>query len=139
MAKKDIKLLYVNNSDDRTYRGFGSNTSSYVRGIYTLLQKVAKILFTTIGSDLYNPNYGSNLPIYLSYGPQTDVEMSSYVNMAISQTEELILADQLDQTLDDSERLVSLNLQAVTGINQSDWVIELFVKTASNETYLLRI
>lgn len=139
MAKKDIKLLYVNSSDDRTYRGFGSKTTTYVRGIYALLQKISKILFTTVGSDLYNPNYGSNLPVYLSYGPQTEAEMSTYVNMAVSQTEELILADQLDQDLDDSERLVSLNLQSVKNINNNDWEIELFVKTATNETYLLRV
>ncbi len=137
--KKDIKLLYVNNLDDRTYRGFGSKNSGIVRGIETLLQKISKILFTILGSDLYNPNYGSNLQVFLSYGPQYEQEMSSYVSMAVSQAEDLIITDQLDKDLDDSERLVDLMLQSVNKINANDWEIEIFVQTASNETYLLRV
>ncbi len=137
--KKDIKLLYVNTNDDRTYRGFGSKNSGIVRGIETLLQKISKILFTVLGSDLYNPNYGSNLQVFLSYGPQYEQEMSSYVSMAVSQAEDLIITDQLDKDLDDSERLVDLMLQSVNKIGGNDWEIEIFVQTASNETYLLRI
>ena len=137
--KKDIKLLYVNDLDDRTYRGFGSKNSGIVRGIETLLQKISKILFTVLGSDLYNPNYGSNLQVFLSYGPQYEQEMSSYVSMAVSQAEDLIITDQLDKDLDDSERLVDLMLQSVNKIGGNDWEIEIFVQTASNETYLLRI
>lgn len=137
--KKDIKLLYVNDLDDRTYRGFGSKNSGIVRGIETLLQKISKILFTVIGSDLYNPNYGSNLQVFLSYGPQHEQEMSSYISMAVSQAEDLIITDQLDKDLDDSERLVDLMLQSVNKINANDWEIEIFVQTASNETYLLRV
>ncbi len=137
--KKDIKLLYVNDLDDRTYRGFGSKNSGIVRGIETLLQKISKILFTVLGSDLYNPNYGSNLQVFLSYGPQYEQEMSSYVSMAVSQAEDLIITDQLDKDLDDSERLVDLMLQSVNKIGGNDWEIEIFVQTASNETYLLRV
>lgn len=137
--KKDIKLLYVNDFDDRTYRGFGSKNSGIVRGIETLLQKISKILFTVLGSDLYNPNYGSNLQVFLSYGPQNEQEMSSYISMAVSQTEDLIITDQLDKNLDDSERLVDLMLQSVNKINANDWEITIFVQTASNETYLLKI
>lgn len=137
--KKDIKLLYVNDLDDRTYRGFGSKSSGIVRGVDALLQKIAKILFTIIGSDLYNPNYGSNLQVFLSYGPQTEQEMSSYVSMAVSQTEDLIITDQLDKDLDDEERLIDLSLQSVTQLSGNDWEIELYVQTAKNETYLLKV
>lgn len=137
--KKDIKLLYINAIDDRTYRGFGSKNSGIVRGIETLLQKISKILLTVLGSDLYNPNYGSNLQVFLSYGPQQEQEMSSYISMAVSQTEDLIITEQLDKQLDDSERLVELTLQAVNKINANDWIIDIFVKTAKNETYLLKV
>jgi phage baseplate assembly protein W len=137
--KKDIKLLYVDSDDDRTYRGFGSQNSGIVRGIETLLQKITKILFTIIGSDLYNPNYGSNLEVYLSYGPQHEMEMESYVGMAVSQTEDLIITDQLDKDLEDLERLQGLSLQSVNRVNGNDWEIEIFVETASNETYLLKV
>ncbi len=137
--KKDIKLLYINSIDDRTYRGFGSKSSGIVRGIEALLQRISKILLTVMGSDLYNPNYGSNLQIFLGYGPQQEQEMSSYISMAVSQTEDLIVTEQLDKDLDDSERLIDLTLQAVNKINANDWEIEIFVQTASNETYLLRV
>jgi phage baseplate assembly protein W len=137
--KKDIKLLYVNDLDDRTYRGFGSKNSGIVRGIETLLQKISKILLTVMGSDLYSPNYGSNLQIFLSYGPQQEQEISSYISMAVSQTEDLIVTEQLDKDLDDSERLIDLTLQAVNKVNANDWEIEVFVQTAKNETYLLKV
>jgi phage baseplate assembly protein W len=137
--KKDIKLLYINDLDDRTYRGFGSSSSGIVRGVDSLLQKITKILFTIVGSDLYSPNYGSNLQVFLGHGPQKEQEMSSYVNMAVSQTEDQIIMDQLDKDLDDMERLVDLTLQSVTKINANDWEIEVYVQTASNETYLLRV
>ena len=137
--KKDIKLLYVNSLDDRTYRGFGSKTSGIVRGTDSLIQKIAKILFTIVGSDLYSPNYGSNLELYLSYGPKSEQEMMSYVNMAISQAEDLIISEQVDKELDDDERLVRLDLQAVTRLNANDWEIEVYVKTANNDIYRLRL
>ena len=137
--KKDIKLLYINSTDDRTYRGFGSKSSGIVRGIEALLQKISKILLTVMGSDLYSPNYGSNLQIFLSYGPQQEQEISSYISMAVSQTEDLIITEQLDKELDDSERLIDLTLQAVNKINANDWEIEIFVQTAKNETYLLKV
>ncbi|KYK22766.1 hypothetical protein AYK24_00630 [Thermoplasmatales archaeon SG8-52-4] len=137
--KKDIKLLYINDLDDRTYRGFGSKSSGVVRGIDALLQKITKILFTIVGSDLYNPNYGSNLQVFLSYGPKSEQEMSSYVSMAISQAEDLIITDQLDKDLEDQERLIDLSLKSVTQLNNNDWEIELYVQTAKNETYLLRV
>jgi phage baseplate assembly protein W len=137
--KKDIKLLYISSLDDRTYRGFGSKNSGIVRGIETLLQKITKILLTVMGSDLYNTNYGSNLQVFLGYGPQREQEMSSYVSMAVSQAEELIITDQLDKDLDDSERLLDLTLRGVNRINANDWEIDLFVKTAKNETYFLKI
>lgn len=137
--KKDIKLLYINAIDDRTYRGFGSKSSSIVRGIEALLQKISKILLTVLGSDLYNPNYGSNLQVFLSYGPQQEQEMTSYISMAVSQTESLIVTEQLDKELDDSERLIDLTLQTVNKINANDWEIEIFVQTAKNETYLLKV
>jgi phage baseplate assembly protein W len=137
--KKDIKLLYINAVDDRTYRGFGSKSSGIVRGIEALLQKISKILLTVLGSDLYNPNYGSNLQVFLSYGPQQEQEMTSYISMAVSQTESLIVTEQLDKELDDSERLIDLTLQTVNKINANDWEIEIFVQTAKNETYLLKV
>jgi len=137
--KKDIKLLYINSIDDRTYRGFGSKNSGIVRGIEALLQKISKILLTVMGSDLYNPNYGSNLQTFLGYGPQQEQEMSSYISMAVSQTEDLIVTEQLDKELDDSERLIDLTLQAVNKIGGNDWEIEVFVQTAKNETYLLKV
>ena len=137
--KKDIKLLYINDLDDRTYRGFGSKSSGIVRGIDALLQKITKILFTVVGSDLYNPNYGSNLQVFLSYGPKSEQEMSSYVSMAISQAEDLIITDQLDKDIEDEERLIDLSLKSVTQLNNNDWEIELYVQTAKNETYLLRV
>jgi phage baseplate assembly protein W len=136
--KKDIKLVY-SGEDDRTKKGFAGTHTKQIRGVQTLLQKITKLLLTQIGSDLFSPSSGSNVPSYLSSSPSSVKQMTSYINLAISQIEDSIKVEQADQSLEDEERLVSLDLQTVEQLNSLDWLIEVFVKTANNDTYLVRV
>ncbi|MHA2093025.1 MAG: hypothetical protein ACW98F_00080 [Candidatus Hodarchaeales archaeon] len=138
-----MKLFYINNDDDRTYKGFGPITATVkTRGITNLLQKVAKMLLTTLGSDRYTETVGSDLNYILSQGSvKSRDEVSSLVTIALGQVEDNIKSQQADETnLEDEETLVSLDLRRVEFM-QSDlnWDIDVLVRNLKNETYLLRI
>lgn len=135
---RDIKLVYTG-SDSRTHMGFGNSYTTQIKGIQTLLQRITKLLLTQIGSDLFSPNAGSNVPTYTTGSTNSEKEITSYINLTINQIEDGMKAEQADLILPDEERLISLNLQNVENLGGQDWFIEIFVKNAKNDSYVLRI
>ena len=142
--KKDIAILYNSERDGRTYKGFNSSIyTTHFSGVKNLLQKITKLLLTPIGSDMYNPGAGSSIPNFLSRGPSNiDVPtLESEVISSIGQIENVIKYDQaIDTTLNDSERLKSINLESVAIQNGGKEIyITLLITTMENFTYIVRI
>jgi phage baseplate assembly protein W len=134
---RDINLLYTG-TDNRTKKGFNSSIKK-ITGVQVLLQKIAKLLLTQIGSDLFSPSAGTNIKNTMIDPSVTEDQMTSYVNIAVSQVEDSIMREQVNLILDDEERLTRMDLQSVKKTNNSDWEIEVLVVTSLNDTYLVRL
>ena len=141
--KKDIKLLYNNDADKRTYKGFKSlNNTSTLTGIKSLLQKISKILLTQVGSDWYNPNLGTNIPSLLATSGGSNInDIEPEILAIVGNIEDTIKNEQVaDFSLDASEILVSINLENVEFSNNGDEMyITLFVTTSEGGEHFLRI
>ena len=135
--KKDIKIVFDEN--DVTTPGFNTKVTLVATGIENLLQKISKLLLTRIGSDVFSPDNGTNIQMLLSSDPSNLPEITSLVNLSIAQAEDTILKDQADKKLEDEERLIGLELINISSIGQSDWFVEVYVKNAKNETYIIRV
>jgi len=138
--KKDIAILYNNEADQRTYKGFNNKIyTNTLTGIQALLQKITKLLLTPIGTDLYNKNIGTTITSLLSNTSISGVETK--ILEIVGDLEEFIRRDQAtDLNLEDSERLISLEVSdVVTRAGGTEILINILVNTADKNTYFIRI
>jgi len=141
LSKRDIKLFYTGKHDERSHDGFGDGEITTVTGVGVLLQNISKLLKTTIGSDSYSPNLGSDLKNFLISGRKLDEEtFTTYINIALEQVQSYVILEQTSKILDAEERLLDLSLRRVTGTEASgEFLTEVLVTTAANKTFLVRL
>jgi hypothetical protein len=106
-------LLQTNNY--QVLRQMGQ-TPKAVTGINKLAQFLTKLLMTTLGSDQFDPNYGSSLLFILKQGQSLEdiQDLQSQIATHIADVQKQIIAGQTNLQLPPDERLASLNLQGVT-------------------------
>lgn len=142
--KKDIAVVYNSGFDNLTHKGFNSQIyTKPVAGIKNLLQKITKLFLTPIGTDMYNPGLGTTVPALLSQGASSikTADLEAEIINSAGQIENIIKYEQAtDFTLEDSEKLKSIDLESVniekTG---SEIYVTILVKTMENFTYFVRI
>ena len=139
MKKRDIEIFYETDSG-RIHPGFGF-APKRITGVRTLLQKVAKLLLTKLGTNTYAPQSGCDLQTFLLSGEVLDEDsFSTYINIALQQVEEYIISQQINETLEDEERLLELSIQTVTyDVSSRSFIAEVLVLNAKNDTYLVRV
>lgn len=138
--KRDIRLFYTSAQDDRTNSGFGNAPITHVSGVYLLLQKVAKFLKTSIGSNTYNEELGCDLKNFLLSGVKLEEDsFATYINIALDQVQTYIINKQAGKIIQPEERLVSLELGNIQLNNNGSAEIVVYVTNAKNNTYLVRL
>jgi len=86
-----------------------------VTGVHKLAQFVTKLLLTTQGSDLYDPQYGSGL-LYLlrqAQSPSDLADIQGLIATHISDVRSQVIASQVNLSLPSDERLQDLKLLSV--------------------------
>lgn len=86
-----------------------------VTGVHKLAQFVTKLLLTTQGSDLFDPEYGSGL-LYLlrrAQSPADLADMRGMIATHISDVRSQVIASQVNLPLPSDERLLDLKLLSV--------------------------
>lgn len=112
--KKDVKILFKA-SDNTTLLPDVQLTSSIISGRDLLVQKIVKRILTAKGSNTYNPAFGSNFfNLFSVISPDTESEIKEKFPVLLEAIQDEIILDQIeDNTLNSSEKLISLILEDV--------------------------
>lgn len=83
-----------------------------MRGVLKAVQSFVVLLFTTPGSDIFNPNRGGGLPALAgSYPHESDVyPILSRAMLAVSRATEQMISMQAGRDLPDDERLAAVDI-----------------------------
>jgi len=115
----------------------------YSTGVKVLLDKIALYLLTTIGSSLLNPSLGSTVTSIKRTSTTQDItKIRALITSTLADIESRILSDQLTQPPDrDDQTLIELHLmQVLQDPTQLDQIlVEILVKTKSNQSYILTV
>jgi phage baseplate assembly protein W len=113
------------------YKLFNHGVSKKVAGNPLVEQLVTKLLFTTPGTDLFDPAMGGGLLNVLSQrvNDSNMSTVSAEIGTAIIRTESQIIASQSDVPLDPSEQLLSIDILSIDLVD-SIWKIELQLNMA---------
>lgn len=141
---RDLLVIYrdTNDSKSRLRRGFNASPTK-VSGREWMVQKIAKQLLTTAGTNFYSPTYGTGFGgiiggVFLN----KDLDnVKSTIAQAIDKIEFNIKAEQiLNTSLRDDEKLVSISPEAINYDQVlGTWEVFLKVVMENNSTYNIRI
>lgn len=115
---------------------FSKPTSAKITGIQKCAQFFLKILFTTKGTDLLNPSYGTDLP-NLIVGTNSNLnsqelisQITTSVNDAVTQCRTLLN----DLTNDLASKIDSVNIIGISSPSVDSFSIRLQLTTMAGET-----
>lgn len=139
--KKDINLLQIG-SETTTFSLVWDPKRAPLQGKNKLTQDIVKGILTLKGSNLYDPGYGERF--YSLFGVvdiNSAEEVKELFPVLVDSLEEHIKEKQAkDNTLVDSERLSSIELQSVDfEPTLTAWVIKLKINTADLVSVTLTI
>ena len=133
--KKDLLLFF---SESNSYVGelgltFGDNPS-YVVGMEKLVQIFTNIFLTYVGSDLADRKLGTELISNIGFNLNTAVFIESIVMEAVSDAENQILAEQLDNTYPLDETLVDVFVNDISRSADAIY-IKVSIVSAAGDNY----
>lgn len=142
---KDLKIIYNANVDyGETELKFGFNNSSQiVTSSASLLQKVLLTLFTKMGTNAFNVNFGSSLFTLIggNYDAKKEPEVRTLIRLAFDEIEKELLNEQINQeNLTPDETLISIEVTDVKhNMLTHGWDVSGRINTASKRNISFRI
>lgn len=142
MGQRSVKIFYPDPDTGSLIMGFNSAAPAQVTGVQVLLERIAKLLTTKVGSNLFSPEQGSALGQKQTFTSDNAVEVQIMVYSAVASVSEQIQREQYESTtaLTPDQKLLSLEVSnIVQGSDPSTWYVEVLVVTGANETYFLTV
>lgn len=114
---KDLLVIYRDENEDqpKIKKGFNGYASEATNKDW-LIQKIAKAFLTLVGTNYYDPNFGtvSGDSTGATYNPTDSNLFRQSITQAVDSVEKTIIEQQVNlPDLTDSERLVSIEIQSI--------------------------
>jgi len=122
--------------------GFQNGGPSQVSGVQVLLERVAKLLTTELGSNSFNPELGSQIGRKQTLTQDNSLELQVLIHSAVDNVSNQIQIEQGDSAapLTPDQKLLSLEVSSILrGTDPTTWYVEVLVITGANETYFLTV
>lgn len=104
--------------------------ADYVDGSYSLIQRIAKCLYTLPGSDAFDPTFGVDLVSAFQGLSPTDTEQATEAAASLARDVTAQIRPIFASSNDPAQRLISISVAAVTfNMGQLSWDVELVVQT----------
>lgn len=132
----DIFVSYFLEEGQQNFFSFGSATPQPVDGLSKLLVVWLKALFTDLGSDIYDTEYGSLLPRMIDGGVVDLEDAHDLTTMAVEQASESIRRIQSHATLLQSERLGSVRLLGIENSGTDGIAVRIKLENALGESLI---
>ena len=111
-------------------------------GVNVLLEKVAKLLYTSAQSNYFSPSLGSPIGSKMTMNVADKIRIELVLHDGIKQIESQILDEQATEgaDLDPEQQLVSLEISNIyQGEDPTAWYIEVIVRTAANQSFFVTV
>lgn len=125
--------VYTNDLLPGTYKVSYRLGSSTVSGVDRVAQKVIKVLLTSPGSDIFNPNLGVGLNDLVGKSFSSFGELSSDVALSIRSAESQIKEAELESGLPDSEKLGGIRIYKIAPLHKEGISIDIEVTNRLGE------
>lgn len=141
---KDLRVIYLDTSNDLVKFGFGSTKKfNTISGATNLVQKVTICLLTELGSNYFSPSYGSSLPLInksIWSSDNLDV-MKATITTAVIQVEDSIKKEQAKTpNLDPTETLASLTINSIEYQDSSaSWLVQVSILNETGQNFTITI
>lgn len=127
---KDVTFMKVVNnkvSDEISW------TKMSVTGKEKLAHEVCRALWTTVGTNAFNPEYGGSMSSLPQYTFADDEEAKSIISSLIKNVETSVMNNQAGQGLPSEEILDSLRIGSVV-VSEADVTVVLYVTSLAGKT-----
>ena len=142
MSQRTVRTTYVDSTTGVLRIGFVNGGPEQLTGVQVLLERVAKLLTTKIGSNLFSPTLGSPIGNKQAITTNADMQLQILIGSAVEGVATQIQTEQTasDVTLGPEQKLLSLEVSnIVKGTDPSTWYVEVLVITSTNEAYFLTV
>lgn len=140
---KTLSFFYPDPITGMLKMGFNKGPQ-IISGVQILLDKIAYLLQTNVGSNYFTPLIGCVLAQQskLTGSPKDETELKLVVYSAIKAVESMIMTEQaLTPDLPPDEQLISLELSDLLQDpdDPTSYLVEVIVNTVSNQSYYLTV
>ncbi len=121
---------------------FSSGVPEPVTGVEILLERVAKLLLTSVSSNVFTPSHGTAIGDKTTMTFSNPVQVELAINSAVEAAQETILAEQLElDNVPDEQLLDRLEISQIFKSAQDPtvWHVEILVHTKQNQTFYLTV
>jgi hypothetical protein len=111
-------------------QGTTTQKSALTTGFYKTLLKWTKCLLTQSGTDLSDPNYGSQFPALFSSNITNSTDLADFLTTCVSQTTATIIGYQTGVVTDPNEALGGANITSLV-LNTDNSGFDVYIKLVS--------
>ena len=130
----DVFSYKVKGSDEYVITSSMGLRPTTDEGIDKVIQKVIKVLLTTPGSDIFNPELGAGLGTLVAKNFANHGEISSEVITAIKLAEESITKSEVRSDLKDSEKLLSIEILEIIPVEKVGVSVSIKITNRDGDT-----
>lgn len=129
--------MYSDDAYGATIFSFGEKTPISVEGMTRVVMQWIKALGTELGSDLFDPDYGSIFSSLLGSNVENSDTTRETVSIGLQQATESVVRNQQEAVLPDDERLLGHQLVSFTEVDVDSIEIIVSLQNVLNKSMLV--